>query len=59
MQVLHLSHLGVFDRLLAHFLILGVLQRFVRLLINDFELTRDFHQVANALLRVLHLARLK
>ena len=44
MQVLYLARLRVFDRLLAHLLVLGVLQLLVALLVDDFDLASDLHQ---------------
>ena len=51
MQVLYLARLRVFDRLLAHLLVLGVLQLLVALLVDDFDLAVDLHQVTHLLVR--------
>lgn len=56
-QVLNLTHLSVFDRLLPHLLVLCVLKRFITFLIDYFDLTRDIHYIWNTLLWVFHLTR--
>ena len=53
-QVLYLSNLSIFDRLLSHLLVLRVFQRFIALLIDYFYLTSDIHYVWYTLLWVLH-----